>query len=83
MTAGKCFNTRLVKIAGLGDGQGEALVSFPDLPFAIPRGKYNMDMFEEYAKLHGKTNDYKVMYKDIKKVFQLSRTDLQQIALVI
>jgi len=58
-------------------------VSFADLPFTIPRGKYTMDMYEEFAKFHGKTNDYKVMYKDIKKVFQLPRTDLQQIALVI
>jgi hypothetical protein len=35
----------------------------------VPRGKYSMEMYEEYAKFHGKTNDYKIMYKDIKKVF--------------
>ena len=35
----------------------------------IPRGKYTFDMYEDFAKFHGRTFDYKVMYADVKKVF--------------
>jgi structure-specific recognition protein 1 len=49
----------------------------------IPRGKYTMDMYENYAKFHGRTHDYKIMYNEVKKVFQLPRADTLHMAIVI
>ena len=49
----------------------------------IPRGKYTMEMYEDFAKFHGRTHDYKIMYKDIRKVFQLPRADTLQMSIVI
>jgi structure-specific recognition protein 1 len=70
------FNDKIVEKAGLGDQKGDIICSFEELPMMIPRGKYTLDMYEDYAKFHGRTYDYKIMYNDIKKVFQLPRVDI-------
>ena len=77
------FNDKIVAKAGLGDFQGDILCSFEELPMMIPRGKYTLDMYDEFAKFHGRTYDYKIMYEDIKKIFQLPRLDLNQMAIVM
>jgi structure-specific recognition protein 1 len=69
------FNDQILKFAGLGDSAGEIIASFHDLPLMVPRGKYTLDLLKSFAKFHGRTHDYKIMYKDIVKVFQLPRVD--------
>lgn len=41
----------------------------------IPRGKITLDFYSSFAKLHGKTHDYKINYKDIRKIFLLAKPD--------
>lgn len=41
----------------------------------IPRGNYSLDFYSNFAKLHGKTHDYKIMFKDINKIFLLQKPD--------
>ena len=41
----------------------------------IPRGNYSLDFYNNFAKLHGKTHDYKIMFKDINKIFLLQKPD--------
>ena len=48
----------------------------------VPRGKYTLEMYSNYAKFHGKTHDYKIMYKDIAKMFQLPRVDRNDMVLM-
>jgi hypothetical protein len=40
-------------------------------------------MYDTYAKLHGKTHNYKILYKDIMKVFQLPRNDINKVDILI
>ena len=40
-------------------------------------------MFSNYAKFHGRTHDYKILYKDITQVFQLPRVDRDQMVILI
>ena len=47
------------------DNAGDSMLMLPDLPMMVPRGKYNMDFFKDSFKLHGKTHDYKILYKDL------------------
>jgi structure-specific recognition protein 1 len=65
ITPAKLFSQEILKFAGLGDSGGDILASFHDLPLIVPRGKYTLDMFSTFAKYHGRTHDYKIMYKDI------------------
>jgi len=41
----------------------------------IPRGNYSLDFYSTFAKLHGKTHDYKINFKDIDKIFMLQKPD--------
>lgn len=41
----------------------------------IPRGNYSLDFYTTFAKLHGKTHTYKIMFKDIDKIFMLQKPD--------
>ena len=75
MTAAKLFNDKIHKKANIGEYAGESVCSIQDLPMLIPRGKYTLDFFSNFAKLHGKTHDYKIMYKDISRIFMLQKPD--------
>ena len=63
------MNDQILQYAGIGDQAGEIIAQFEDLPLMVPRGKYTLEMYSNYAKFHGKTHDYKIMYKDIIKMF--------------
>ena len=69
LTASKVFNQKIIQKADIG--QTAVVASIQDLPMLIPRGNYSLDFYSNFAKLHGKTHDYKIMFKDINKIFLL------------
>lgn len=75
MTAAKLFDEKIHKAANIGEFAGEIITSIQDLPMLIPRGNYSLDFYSNFAKLHGKTHDYKIMFKDIDKIFMLNKPD--------
>jgi structure-specific recognition protein 1 len=82
-TAAKLLSEKIVKAAGLGEFAGEMIASLANLPMIIPRGKYSFDLYTDFAKLHGSTNDYKILYKDISKCFLLPKPDGNYMAYLI
>ena len=75
MTAAKLFNQKIIERANIGQCAGEIVCSIQDLPMLIPRGNYSLDFYSNLCKLHGKTHDYKIMFKDINKIFLLQKPD--------
>ncbi len=65
MTAAKLLHEKIIKAAGIGEFAGEMIATVPEVTMTQPRGKYSFDFYSTFAKLHGKTNDYKILYKDI------------------
>ena len=65
VTPAKVLHDKIVKAADLGEYAGDVIAQLPDLPMIIPRGKYSMDFYSTFLKLHGRTHDYKIHYKDI------------------
>jgi structure-specific recognition protein 1 len=47
------------------------------------RGRYDIEMHEEHLRLHGKTYDYKVLYKHIHRQFLLPRADQMYQQLIV
>lgn len=43
----------------------------PNLPFVVPRGRFNAQFAEKYIKLHGASFNYSITYKNIIKAFWL------------
>ena len=71
MTAAKLLNQKIHQKVDIPIFAGESTASIQDLPMIIPRGNYSLDFYSNFAKLHGKTHDYKIMFKDIDKIFML------------
>jgi hypothetical protein len=38
---------------GIDENPGELICTLPDLPLAVPRGKYSADLYRSFMKLHG------------------------------
>lgn len=83
ITPAKVLNDKIVKAAGIGEFAGDVIATMPELPMIIPRGKYTLDLYASFAKLHGRTHDYKILYKDFNKAFILPKPDGVHMAYVI
>ncbi len=59
------------------------IVTLPDLPFNVPRGKYTAYIYSKLFKLHGKSYNYSIYYTNIKRVFMLPLPDGENIYLLM
>ncbi|ODV82976.1 hypothetical protein CANARDRAFT_30444 [[Candida] arabinofermentans NRRL YB-2248] len=69
------FYDQLKEKADIGQVTGEAIVSFSEILFLTPRGRYDIDMYDDFLRLRGKTYDYKIQYKQIQRIFTLPKLD--------
>ena len=57
------------------DATGESIAELQQLPFVTPRGRYDVDLFTDCLRMHGKSYDYKILYTAIRHVFLLPKPD--------
>ncbi|VEU23436.1 DEKNAAC104617 [Brettanomyces naardenensis] len=69
------FYDELKDKADLGQVAGEMIVSFGEILFLTPRGRYDIDMYDSFLRLRGKTYDYKIQYKQVQRIFSLPKVD--------
>lgn len=62
---------------------GETIAFFEELPLIVPRGRYDFELFPNHLKLHGKSFDYKILYKTVSRMFLLPKPDEIHVAMVI
>ncbi|WPK26251.1 hypothetical protein PUMCH_003600 [Australozyma saopauloensis] len=75
VSAASAFYEQLKDKANIGQVAGEAIVSFSDVLFLTPRGRYDIDMYATSLRLRGKTYDYKIQFKQIERIFSLPKPD--------
>ncbi|RLV95894.1 FACT complex subunit POB3 [Spathaspora sp. JA1] len=75
ISAAQVFYEQLKDKAAIGQVAGEAIVSFGDVLFLTPRGRYDIDMYPTSLRLRGKTYDYKIQYDQIDRIFSLPKPD--------
>lgn len=73
--AAQVFSDSLKEKADIGVVAGESVVSFSDILFLTPRGRYDIDMYQNSFRLRGKTYDYKIQYDSIQRLFLLPKPD--------
>ncbi|OBZ84584.1 FACT complex subunit pob3 [Choanephora cucurbitarum] len=61
----------------------ENIVQFQEVLCLTPRGRYNIDMYQDFLRLRGKTYDYKILYSNIIKLFLLLKPDEVHVLFVI
>ena len=74
-TAAEFFHNNVKLKADLQAVSGKTVISFQELPFLTPRGRYEMDIYEDFIRLRGKTYDFKIEFKSIMKIFSLQKPD--------
>lgn len=75
----------ILEKAGITRETGNAIVSLDEsfCYFMTPRGRYDVEMYEHYLRMHGKTYDYKIMYKNIHSFYLLPEDDGRHVSYVI
>ncbi|ORY90989.1 hypothetical protein BCR43DRAFT_447036 [Syncephalastrum racemosum] len=61
----------------------ENIVQFQEVLCLTPRGRYNIDMYQDFLRLRGKTYDYKILYNNITRLFLLLKPDDMHVLFVI
>jgi structure-specific recognition protein 1 len=61
----------------------ENIVQFQEALCLTPRGRYNIDMYQDFLRLRGKTYDYKILYSNIIKLFLLLKPDEVHVLFVV
>ena len=74
-TAAGKLHTELFGKAAIGHYVGESIATLPELPMIVPRGKCSLDMYKTFLKFHGRTHDYKILYRNINRAFLLPLQD--------
>ncbi|KAI9342529.1 hypothetical protein BDR26DRAFT_801828 [Obelidium mucronatum] len=75
LTAAALFCDTIKMRADVGAAQGESLVTFDDLLCLTPRGRFEVDMFATFFRIRGKSNDYRILFNSIKRMFLLPKPD--------
>ena len=67
-TAAQLFCKEIQNKGDIGESTSKAIATF-ELFLAVPRGRYDVDLYETFLKLHNKTYSYKIPYKNVSKMF--------------
>jgi len=73
----------LVKQSGDLEVAGSTLVTLEEIQVQVPRGRYEIELCDKFMKLHGKSNDYKVMYTAVSALYLLPKPDGYHMSLAI
>ncbi|POY75542.1 hypothetical protein BMF94_1445 [Rhodotorula taiwanensis] len=73
--AAQAFHDAVKEKAAIGQISGEAVCTFPEVLCTTPRGRFDIDIYDEFMRLRGKTYDYRVAYNQVQRLFLLPKPD--------
>ncbi|KAG5176109.1 hypothetical protein JKP88DRAFT_336294 [Tribonema minus] len=79
------FHQAVMDRANIRDVKGSVLCELDSSlgTFLTPRGRYALEMYSTFLRMHGSKYDYKIQYEDINKLFLLEKPDDRYVAFVI
>lgn len=77
------FHRSVMKYADVIQATGDTIVKFKQVLLQTPRGRYDMDMYPTFLRLHGKSYDYKIPYSTVIRLFLLPHNDQRSVYFVI
>lgn len=75
MNAASLFYEQLMNRAEIGEVAGDTIAIFKDVLHLTPRGRFEIDLYDNSFRLRGKTYDYKIQYDSLKKFFLMPKPD--------
>ena len=82
ISAAQAFHNTVKDRAEIGQASGDIILSFEEVLVLTPRGRYDVDLYNDFFRLRGKTYDYKIVYSTILKLFLLPKDDLHVLFIV-
>jgi len=79
----EAFQKAILAKADIVQITGDAIATFEEITFLVPRGRYAIKIFPSFLQLHGKTADYKIPYTTILRLFLLPHKDQRQMFFLI
>jgi structure-specific recognition protein 1 len=73
--AAQLFYDRIIDKAQIGEGSGDQIATFLEVLHLTPRGRFDIQLYENFVRLVGKTYDQKISHDRIKKFFLLPKPD--------
>lgn len=74
----KVLYERVLEHSAAGLATGDAIVSFDQVGILVPRGRFDVEMYAGSLKLLGQTQDFRVSYSTILRVFVLPKSNVPQ-----
>ncbi|KAM3135969.1 hypothetical protein pb186bvf_011959 [Paramecium bursaria] len=77
------LQAEILNKAKIGQTSADSILTIPDVPLVVPRGKYTMDFFRKDIRFHGNTYQFTYDYKGIIRFFLLPMPDEINVSFVI
>ena len=76
-TTAENLQSTIMENASIKNTTGDIIAEFDETKgvFVTPRGRYNIELYDSFFRMHGNKYDFKIMYKDISKLFLLNKPD--------
>ncbi|KAF1326581.1 Fact complex subunit ssrp1, partial [Globisporangium splendens] len=73
MISAETFRDEVLQRANIRSVTGKSIVDLDESigTFLTPRGRYGVEIYGSFLRMHGKTFDYKIMYSNINRCFLL------------
>jgi len=71
----KEYQADILDHADVLEARGKAIATFENLQCLIPRGRFEIKLYEKLMHVRGRSHDYKIPYKTVLRSFCLPHTD--------
>eukprot|EP00468_Gymnochlora_sp_CCMP2014_P010934 CAMPEP_0167753054 /NCGR_PEP_ID=MMETSP0110_2-20121227/7494_1 /TAXON_ID=629695 /ORGANISM="Gymnochlora sp., Strain CCMP2014" /LENGTH=882 /DNA_ID=CAMNT_0007638765 /DNA_START=15 /DNA_END=2663 /DNA_ORIENTATION=- len=65
----------VVDLAGIRVNSSESIAKLEGLMLTVPRGKYDIELYKSFFRLHGSSFNYKILYQNVKKLLLMQAND--------
>lgn len=81
--ASKAFFDLVSKFTDAGAAAGDAIVTFDSIGVLVPRGRFDVELYQSSLKLVGQAQDFRVQYDSILRIFVLPKAHSSQVLVAI
>ncbi|QDZ20900.1 SSRP1 domain-containing structure-specific recognition protein [Chloropicon primus] len=82
-TSAKVFLDQVLTKADLVTSSDDIILSMPEVAVVVPRGRYEVQLHMNFLKLVGQSQDFKIRYTSIMRVFVLPKVHQPQTLVVL
>eukprot|EP00467_Chlorarachnion_reptans_P007869 CAMPEP_0114505740 /NCGR_PEP_ID=MMETSP0109-20121206/11022_1 /TAXON_ID=29199 /ORGANISM="Chlorarachnion reptans, Strain CCCM449" /LENGTH=819 /DNA_ID=CAMNT_0001684215 /DNA_START=201 /DNA_END=2660 /DNA_ORIENTATION=+ len=75
VTALELLNEQIIDRAGIRVNASDSISKLESIMFTTPRGKYDIEFYKSFFKLHGSSFNYKILYQHVVRLMMMESHD--------